>query len=899
MLGSRHQSLLKEIDTARCVGQWTAIAGLAAKYTKHSTAEQAFAKIILCEARLEELLLNIPWTPRTHWKDEGSVMEDGVRLRTYYPLHLSTTASATLDPLEKDLRRISKGRSMTDEEKFQLSVVLGKVCFYGGKFDACSEALSGLPSTIQHDAALSPAYGKQLYMAQMVMTGILLEMKEDLSGALGIYETAIDNFWQKIKESSVVIVPRSSTHEELVNWPEEALYRRAMMALSINSSKGNVGSLDGVSALATYLRKMDDATPSGFRAPRRFRANRVYMDRLRQKGAAVSELAHAHTRQMSLLKAAFEFPRADESHEEVLAEVDLAAEDLADEAPECLIEIMYSALSLTFNSPRVLQHLIRALERSGDYHEASLALRTYEQVAARQLEPVRKRLAAKQALDDRAKKFVADVLQTSAEGARLRVQRLGDAHGCLSLVHFAHALVNDVESQGDAAAVEAQTRAQLALWKGVAHACLAQRSREPGNRSDHHSAALQLLTEATELAPRMADAYFHLALELALGSRNIAEATTAAKRAVSLEPKRLDAWHLLALLSSSRKDYAKALQICDVGMRQSAWWGVLEDIDAGREPSEFPQDVSSGAQFFDLAITRMSVDGRLRGYEASLAAHQRLFALYGCVFGPVVAAEDYSGGSASVSTRHAAASHTSGRRSLARSLLSRSVFSKHSRFHSHSGARPVPPMPPLPVVEKSASLSDSVVSGDTEPKRQRSMPHLRSASREGSESDIPAEAYFDTADGSHSAHSDIDGREGAYYSQVATRTTQNQRVAKRSLCLLWLTSAAAFVVLERGEEAAKAVSEALTAWPESPSALTMRGQLSLSQGRHVPALNDFHAAVSLEPTNIRASVSLARVEYLLSRRDVALGLLKNTTRAHGWSDPEAWYWLGRVERELA
>ncbi|KAJ2786727.1 hypothetical protein GGI15_001305 [Coemansia interrupta] len=895
MLGSRHQTLLKEIDTARCVGQWSTIAGLATKYAKHSTAGQAFANIIICEARLEELLLNIPWTPRTHWKDEGSVMEDGVRLRTYYPLHLSTTASATLDPLEKDLRRIGQGRSMTDEEKFQLSVVLGKVCFYGGRFDACREALGGLSSTIQHDVSLSPAYGKQLYMAQMVMTGILLEMKEDLGGALRIYETAVEEFSEKIRESSVVIVPRSSAHEELVNWPEEALYRRAMMALSIDGGT----SLDGVAALATYLRQMDDATPSGFRAPRRVRANRVYMDRLRRTDAAVAELARAHTRQMSLLKAAFEFPRADESHEEVLAEVDLAAEDLADEAPECLVEIMYSALSLTFNSPRVLQHLIRALELSGDYHEASLALRTYEQVAARQLEPVRKRLAAKQPLDDGAKKFVADVLQTSADGARLRVQRLGDAHGSLSLVHFAHALAGDVESDGESAAVEPHTRAQLALWKGVAHACLAQRSREPGNRSDHHSAALQLLNEAAELAPRLPDAYFHLALELALGSRNIAEATAAAKRAVALDSKRLDAWHLLALLSSARKDDAKALQICDVGMRQSAWWGVLEDIDAGREPSGFPSDVGSGARFFDLAVTRMSIDGRLRGYEASLAAHQRLFALYGCVFGPVLALEDSSHGPASISARYTPPSHTSGRRSLAKSLLSRSVFSKHSRFHSHGGARPMPPLPPLPAAEKPASPSESAASIDAEPKRQRSMPHLRSASRDGSASDILAEAYFDTASGSHPALSDIGSRTGAYFSQVPTRTTQNRRLAKRSLCLLWLTSAAAFVVLDRHDDAANAVSEALAACPDSPEALTMRGQLELSQDRHLPALNDFHAAVSLEPTNIRASVSLARVEYLLSRRDVALGLLKNTTRAHGWSDPEAWYWLGRLERELA
>ncbi|KAJ2856250.1 hypothetical protein J3B02_001703 [Coemansia erecta] len=632
---------------------------------------------------------------------------------------------------------------------------------------------------------------------------------------------------------------------------------------------------------------------------RRIRANRVYMDYLRQTRADLAEISRAHTRQMTLLRAAFEFPRADETHMEVIDEVDFAATDLSENAPECLVELLYAAISLTFNSPRVLQHLICALERTGDFHEASLALRTYEQVAARQLEPVRKKLAASQPLDDRAKRFVSEVLFTSAEGARLRVQRLGDAHGCLALVHFAHLLISDIETSTELGPVDIKVRALLALWKGVAHGCLAQRSREPGNRADHHSAALQPLRQAVGYAPRMPEAHFHLALELAIGARDITGATAAAKRAVALDSKRLEAWHLMALLSSARKDDAKALQICDVGMRQSAWWNVLADIDAGREPVKFPVDIDSGALFFDLAVTRMSVDGRLRGYDASLSAHPRLFALYGCIFGPALLAdEDHGHNAAHPPARQTPPSHTSGRRSLARSLLARSVFSKHSRFHSHSGSRHVPPLPPLPTIEKPEESSpESTPDGSLS--RQRSMPHLRSASRDGSAPELPTEAYFDSSSGALAVIPTIASRAGAYYSPVPTRGSLHRRLAKRSLCLLWLTSAAAFVVLKRHEDAENAVSEALAACPDSPEALTMRGQLELSQDHYLPALNDFHAAVSLEPTNIRASVSLARVEYLLARRDVALGLLKNITRAHGWSDPEAWYWLSRLERELA
>ncbi|KAJ1828639.1 hypothetical protein LPJ56_000987, partial [Coemansia sp. RSA 2599] len=202
MLGSRNQTLSKEIDTARCVGHWSSIAGLAAKYAKHNPGGHVFSSIISCEAKLEELLLEIAWNPNSHWKDEGSAMDDGQRRRIYYPMHLSSSASVALEPLENEMRQISEGHKMTEEETFQLSVVLGKICFYGGRFDACSKALQGLPQTIKQDFGLSPAYGKQLFMAQMVMSGVLLEMGGDLKAAHAVYEAALDGFSEKTQGSA-------------------------------------------------------------------------------------------------------------------------------------------------------------------------------------------------------------------------------------------------------------------------------------------------------------------------------------------------------------------------------------------------------------------------------------------------------------------------------------------------------------------------------------------------------------------------------------------------------------------------------------------------------------------------------------------------------------------------
>ncbi|KAJ1935562.1 hypothetical protein GGF37_005947, partial [Kickxella alabastrina] len=608
--------------------------------------------------------------------------------------------------------------ALNDEERFQQQVIAAKIRFYGGHYDADTDAGadeepgSREPPTF----VLSPAYGKQLAVARRVMRGVALERRGELAAARAEYAQGVREFSACIDDAgcAVVVVPRSSgAHEELVNWPEEALYRRAMAGVSL----GEPGAL---ADLGGYLRQMDAAAPHAFRAMRRLRANRVYGDGLRTGGGApVDERVRVHSRQMALLRAAFAFPRADETHGEVLAAVDAAASDLLGTAPRVLAGLLGAAVELTFNAPRVLRHLVAALERAGDFHEAALALRTYEQVAERQVKKASKRAAAAAAdadADADTVRLVADVLAACADGARLRLLRLDDAHGALALVHFAQAAVAGVGAGAGAhpelAAAVRATRAPLALWKGAAHARLAQRSREPGNRADHHAAAVQLLRQAAADDDAAADAHFHLALELALGARDVAGATVAAKRAVALDARRLDAWHLLALLSSARKDDAQALRVCDVAMRQSAWAGVLDAVAAGCEPPpQFPADVDAGAQFFGVAVTRMAVEARLRGHEASLAAQPQLFALYGCVFGGVLAGDGDGDGvrdgqSSSAEAANAAAaarSHSSGRRSLARSLLSRSaisrsvlsrsIFSHHSRVNSH-GAMPHDARPP-------------------------------------------------------------------------------------------------------------------------------------------------------------------------------------------------------------
>ncbi|KAJ1665921.1 hypothetical protein EV178_002767 [Coemansia sp. RSA 1646] len=1017
---SRQQTTVKEIDTARG------------------------------EAELEELLLTVTWDQRKHWEND-CVRDDASggqeRLHLGYPMHISNNPS--LESIEKNMVKHGK-RSMSPDETYQYKVILAKIYFYNGKFDRCKETISLLPGEVDESSELSPAYMKHMFITMMVIRGIMLEMEGNLASAHRTYDKALTAFRDKLGSQADIVVPRShgassantitstgtltSSKEELVNWPEEALYRRAMLSLSLDDES------NGLDGLASYLHHLDNVTPPSFRALRRMRANRLYMLTMRTsiKGGTLItpevklDIIQSHRRQIALLKSIYGFPRADETREDVLYEIDNAYSDWtlihADSRTEslCLLEILYETVSLTYNSPRVLRYLMHTLTKFGDYHEARLALNTYLVLVERQMAAFKKMINAAisggsdnsgaNAVDS---EDIEDILESVIAGAHLYLIHLSEPHECLSLIHFANDLIDDIEANDPSHAVVHEIprdiKARLALWKGAVHGKLAQKSREPKNRADHHNAALQLLQHAVEQSPRSYDAHYQLSLELAIGARNISAATVAAKQAVALDPKRLEAWHVLALLSTSRKDYAKAFQICETALKQSEWWSVYTDVQGGNLQASMmeqsrnhlgldlqqgkstqtslsssaeavslpsrPGNVESGIAFFDLALTQMAIISRLRGHDACLKSQPSMFALYGCIYGPVhsygndlgdvssamdehhlaidaLTLSAFRTGAGEAPNRHnPAPSQTSGRKSLARSLA-RSMFSRHSlhtRYFSHGGERP--PLPPLVVsssdrpsatatksagthvdhdtaassdgdassnlVEEAANSDSALGRRDSEHlQRQRSMPHLRRSSRDSSigSHDLTPETYFNAlgrsprrtssdglgigsslkgGGGSSSTALAMKNGTSVYYTQVQTRISKQRVLAQRALCSLWLATAESYIMLERIGEAGNTVSEALLAWPESPEALTMRGQLELAHKEYLPALNEFHAAVSLESSNIRASVGLARVEYLLGRWDVALGLLKNVTRAHGWSDPEAWYWLGRLEREVA
>ncbi|KAJ1919081.1 hypothetical protein H4219_002236 [Mycoemilia scoparia] len=138
-----------------------------------------------------------------------------------------------------------------------------------------------------------------------------------------------------------------------------------------------------------------------------------------------------------------------------------------------------------------------------------------------------------------------------------------------------------------------------------------------------------------------------------------------------------------------------------------------------------------------------------------------------------------------------------------------------------------------------------------------------------------------------------------YYRPTITRSRLRKEQSTNLLCDLWLFSATCFIQLEQYEDALQAIEEASTANPKSPAVFSTRGQVYLKQQRHDEATAEFNAAFSISPGEPESTMGLARTRCECGSKEAAAGLLISLTSGKGWNNPEAWYWLGVIERKLA
>lgn len=129
-----------------------------------------------------------------------------------------------------------------------------------------------------------------------------------------------------------------------------------------------------------------------------------------------------------------------------------------------------------------------------------------------------------------------------------------------------------------------------------------------------------------------ASCHYYLALQYA-DIRELQEALTHAKQAVSLDSSLISAWHLLALLMSAQKQHQQtqkqhqqAIQLCNMAIRSSEW-------EVGSDGSgEAQGEAKEGEEILQVLITKAMLQDAINGAEAGLKCHGTLFTFYSRVF---------------------------------------------------------------------------------------------------------------------------------------------------------------------------------------------------------------------------------------------------------------------------
>ncbi|KAL4066373.1 hypothetical protein V8B97DRAFT_1041251 [Scleroderma yunnanense] len=256
-----------------------------------------------------------------------------------------------------------------------------------------------------------------------------------------------------------------------------------------------------------------------------------------------------------------QFPRAGEKNDKVEDFVDLcvavweASGSMSDRAG-WVIDILWWATRLTFNSYRIFRHMGRLLYIAGDSELAKKTLRLYVQVVGKARE-------AGMAGDyDTDRHWVETLVQGSRMLCRLGISRPG-LDG-MEEVKEAGELIEKAKARLDKD--DKELVARVALAEGVWHTISAMIEGDPQGRPTRFALALDQFIKSVRTYPTPA-AYHHLALSLALPgpSQDLDEAITSAAAAVEYAPHEIRHWHLLGLLLSAQGQWEKAKGALEFG----------------------------------------------------------------------------------------------------------------------------------------------------------------------------------------------------------------------------------------------------------------------------------------------------------------------------------------------
>ncbi|OLY80687.1 hypothetical protein AYI68_g5214 [Smittium mucronatum] len=658
--------VLSTIDTSRCMSQWDAIDKLGRKYSKELNKDQSnFEQILTAESSLEKFLSHVKLDPVNHWKNDGRVYIDNPDVtkihfedyslnyqhegkKMWIAFSVAPTGNTELNKVESSLLKLSN-QSLTQDESWQLDTILAKVYYFSEKFDLCEQILDKIPNKFQK-SALGPNYSLRLFISSFAIKGMILERKGLFVQALDLYDTAISIYKKELGPMALLVVSNnvSGRDEEIVNWPEEILYRRGLVSLSILKE-------GGISRCLEYLQNLEFSNPPTFRLYRRAMMTRSVIKisselfkngtfEKYQESSGVekskrksfrSYITDLHFKLIELIKLSHGFPFANEQNMDAVQESEQSAADwkvsransLSDLVQ--LLRIQYECAKLTFNSPTVMRNIINTLIRFGDYHEAYLASRTYADYIRRLLDSRRKDFAAMLDRVGADKKYLleecnrimycqenesivnmVETLTSSMDLMIFMLKKSKEAIGLYSLIsEIRDAEPNTICVGSIAENTDLYLFARAEIMNGVIHGIHSRSDISSKKRCISHNASINSFASAVEMCDRSllifksqpaildkvtrtaAEAHFYLGFQSAIGGRNVPEAIVHVKKSLNLNPKSVRSWHLLALLVSSASPRANnsgsGAQFEEATSRNSRLSSALKVCEIGLRQNEW------------------------------------------------------------------------------------------------------------------------------------------------------------------------------------------------------------------------------------------------------------------------------------------------------------------------
>ncbi|KAK4704926.1 cargo-transport protein YPP1, partial [Phenoliferia sp. Uapishka_3] len=592
---------------------------LVRKFTKHNPGREVTAQAALTEHTLHLLLLKSAqsshYHPSTsHRSDVPSISPSTPPKIAWPPLVLPSDRSTLLVELEALDVLISSG-SGSEGERNSAKVIWATGIYAVGDFEKSLEKVGEVRKEVPEDGS-GERYGFTLRVLASLVEGEHLLSASIGQGRReeGMVLISLGGAGKVYNDVCDILTKSGGTKDDLALHVvgEDALYRSAFWSRS---------SSDSSAALIPHRLYLRHSTrwSSSFRPTKTLLIHRSLRSLLHEIGPSRSnpqtwhaEVSENNKAQEAILRRTTSLPSAGDVNLPYLRFLDDVAEGWriggsGREGAGEVIEIMYNALTHTFQSQRLLRHLMFALTSKGSYVEAGKALKIYVELfdkaretdAAQVARDVRKFRAKADAatmpvekieekpvqveVDEDEEEFDIDsdreFVRTLTFGARVSCKYLDDPEKGLKLAERAREIFD--EGKDRSLSEDRKEESQIERALGVALGALTAKEADPLTRPARHTLALTHLENAAVLDPNSWETLYHLSYQLA-ELRQINPALEKARAAVKLNGTSRDCWHLLGLLVGAQKDLGASLQVLETGLDEDTSRADLSDEDGVR-----------------------------------------------------------------------------------------------------------------------------------------------------------------------------------------------------------------------------------------------------------------------------------------------------------------------------